>query len=135
MARELGLPWHHQRYVRCFVNGARRGELMEDAQAVDADFIAEWFGPETQGDLFELAPWLEAGEAPGGVTNYSWSALSRYARAGGEQLLQRYRWTWLPRVVENLAAAYQNLFLLTGAASARRGTAYAALRERTKTEE
>jgi hypothetical protein len=35
--RALGVPWLNRRYVAVYVNGNRRGTLMEDAQVPDSD--------------------------------------------------------------------------------------------------
>src|SRR5205085_308220 len=38
MARKLGTPYNHRRYVNMFVNGLRRGKIYEDAQQPNAAF-------------------------------------------------------------------------------------------------
>jgi hypothetical protein len=41
--RALGVPWLNRRYVAVYVNGNRRGTLMEDAQTPDSDDVKEHF--------------------------------------------------------------------------------------------
>ena len=41
MARQIGLPWNYKRYVNFFVNGVRRGTLMEDTQVPGNDRLLQ----------------------------------------------------------------------------------------------
>ena len=41
--RALGVPWLYRRYVAVYVNGNRRGALMEDGQTPNSDVVKEQF--------------------------------------------------------------------------------------------
>src|SRR5207248_5457752 len=43
LVRKLGLPWLYRRYVAMYVNGSRRGQLMEDSQVPGSEVIDEHF--------------------------------------------------------------------------------------------
>ena len=51
-------------YVAVYVNGNRRGTLMEDAQTPDGDVVKEHFPNDTDGWLYKMQPWFEFGPAP-----------------------------------------------------------------------
>ncbi len=64
--RALGVPWLNRRYVAVYVNGNRRGTLMEDAQVPDGDVVKEHFPNDTDGWLYKMQPWFEFGAVPVG---------------------------------------------------------------------
>ena len=45
--RALGVPWLYKRLVAVYVNGNRRGTLMEDTQVPDGDMVKEYFPNDT----------------------------------------------------------------------------------------
>src|SRR5205085_10770324 len=49
LLRSLGAPFLNRRYVAVYVNGRRRGTLMEDAQTPDGDVIKEHFPNDSGG--------------------------------------------------------------------------------------
>src|SRR5207249_2786633 len=90
MARQLGLPVGHKRYINFFFNGVRRGSLMEDAQRPDKQFLDEWFANQTDGALFNQQPWVEANDS-GSPTNYGWCTLNDFSTAAGSRNMARFR--------------------------------------------
>ncbi|HYV26998.1 MAG TPA: lamin tail domain-containing protein, partial [Candidatus Eisenbacteria bacterium] len=57
---QLGLPQSYRRYVRLYVNGQLRGGVVcEDSQQPSADFVAEWFPDNSDGDLHKVEDWFE----------------------------------------------------------------------------
>ena len=64
--RALGVPWLNRRYVAVYVNGNRRGTLMEDAQTPDSDVVKEHFPNDTGGWLYKMQPWFEFAPLPVG---------------------------------------------------------------------
>jgi regulation of enolase protein 1 (concanavalin A-like superfamily) len=119
--RALGAPWLNRRYVAVFVNGRRRGTLMEDAQTPDADVVKERFPNDTGGWLYKMQPWFEFGPFPQGASvpfnNYSWCNLMPYTTTGGVKKVARYRYNFLVRRTPVSANDYTNVFSLVDAAS------------------
>ena len=64
--RALGVPWLNRRFVAVYVNGNRRGVLMEDAQTPDSDLVKEHFPNDPDGWLYKMQPWFEFGPFPSG---------------------------------------------------------------------
>ena len=61
-----GVPWLYKRYVAVYVNGNRRGTLMEDTQVPDSDVVKEHFPNDTDGFLYKMQPWFEMAPFPSG---------------------------------------------------------------------
>ncbi|WCJ58246.1 lamin tail domain-containing protein [Fontisphaera persica] len=113
----LGLPFNHHRYVHFFVNGQRRGTILEDAQTPDPDLM-ESFWPETGGDgeLYKVTMWHEFEDnAATYVTTQA--TLQNFTTTGGAKKLARYRWIFSQRGNPESAVAYTNLFALVDAAN------------------
>ncbi|MDB6039507.1 MAG: putative secreted protein, partial [Verrucomicrobiales bacterium] len=121
--RQLGLPWNYRRYVAVYVNGNRRGTLMEDAQTPDADRIKEQFPKDSDGFLYKLQPWFEFDAGGKGFKNMSWCTLNAYT-TGGQKKLARYRWNFLNRRSPDSANNYTNVFALIDAANSYRSSSY-----------
>jgi hypothetical protein len=123
MARRIGLAWNYRRYVAMFVNGNRRGTLMEDTQTPGSDVIDELFPDDKDGDLFKLQPWFEfddvnvTGGSGAGFNNHSWCVLNNFLTTGGVKKQARYRWNFLVRAANVTANNYTNVFNLVNAAS------------------
>src|SRR6266540_2380287 len=116
MVRQLALPWNYRRYVAMYVNGNRRGTLMEDSQVPNGDVIDEYFPDDTDGQLFRLQPWFEFDANGRGFNNKSWCTLNNYT-TGGSKKLARYRWNYLTRKAQTTASDYANVFALIDAAN------------------
>jgi hypothetical protein len=120
MVRQLGLPWNYQRYVNMFVNGNRRGTLMEDTQVPASDVIQELYPDDDRGDLYKLSGWFEFDFGTGTALNfpfYSWCALNDVRGSDGQKRPADYRWNFLPRAVQDSANDYRDLFALIDAAN------------------
>jgi hypothetical protein len=116
--RALGVPWLNRRYVAVYVNGHRRGTLMEDAQTPDSDVVKEHFPNDTDGWLYKMQPWFEF--APFTFTSFnnsSWCNLMPYTTTGGAKKIARYRYNFLVRRSPVSATDFTNVFSLVDAAS------------------
>jgi hypothetical protein len=119
MARRLGLPQNYKRYVQMFINGARRGSLMEDTQVPNSEVVNEVFADDPDGDLFKLAIWYEFG-APAQVLSANGLGecyLNNYVTTGGVKKRARYRWNWQGRALHGTANNYTNVYGLIDAAN------------------
>src|ERR1051325_3370056 len=104
-----------------YVNGNRRGTLMEDTQVPNGDLVAEQFPDDADGSLYKLQPWFEFDAFPQGTytpySNNSWCTLNDYTTTGGIKKLARYRWNYLIRKVGESANNYTNVYALVDAAN------------------
>ncbi len=119
--RTLGVPWLNRRYVAVYVNGRRRGTLMEDAQTPDGDVVKERFPGDSNGYLYKMQPWFEF--APGvsipsiGFNNNSWCTLNSYTTTGGEKKAARFRYNYLVRRTPDSATNLNPVFALVDGAN------------------
>jgi len=124
--RALGVPWLYRHYVAVYINGVRRGTLMEDAQTPDADVVKEHFPDDSGGWLYKMQPWFEFAPSPSGYSmgfnNNSWCNMMPYTTTGGLKKRARYRYNFLVRRTPVSANDYTNVFSLVDAASSH-GTA------------
>ena len=118
--RALGVPWLNRHYVAVYVNGVRRGTLMEDAQTPDADLVKEHFPNDNDGWLYKMQPWFEFASSPSGYSmgfnNNSWCNLMPYTTTGGVKKTARYRYNFLVRRTPVSANDFTNVFSLVDAA-------------------
>ncbi|MHB8521324.1 MAG: lamin tail domain-containing protein [Limisphaerales bacterium] len=117
MARQLGLPWNYKRYVVMYVNGNRRGALMEDTQVPDGEVIKENFPNDTDGNLHKLYGWFEFADDGHTFDFDAWATLQNFTTTGGAKKLARYRWNWRARAVHGSANNFTNLYVLVDAAN------------------
>ena len=119
--RALGVPWLYRHFVAVYVNGNRRGLLMEDAQTPDGDVVKEHFPNDAGGWLYKMQPWFEFGPFPSGsaipFNNNSWCNLIPYTTTGGVKKLARYRYDWEIRRTPGSANDFSPVFSLVDAAS------------------
>ena len=119
--RALGVPWLNRRYVGVYVNGHRRGTLMEDTQTPDGDVVKEHFPNDSGGWLYKMQPWFEFAPFPSGASigfnNMSWCNLMPYTTTGGGKKLARYRYNFLSRRTPDSSSDYTNVFSLVDAAN------------------
>ena len=120
--RALGVPWLNRRYVAVYVNGNRRGPLMEDAQTPDSDMVKEYFPNDVGGYLYKVNRWYEF--APF-LSGYSLPTsleaecmLMPYTTTGGAKKVARYRFMFEYRRTADSANNYTDVFSLIDAASA-----------------
>ncbi|HXJ59613.1 MAG TPA: lamin tail domain-containing protein [Verrucomicrobiae bacterium] len=119
IGRQLGLPENYKRYMIMFINGARRGSLMEDTQVPNGDVIDGLFADDPEGDLYKLSIWYEFGP-PARVLSANGLAgctLNNYTTTGGVKKRARYRWNWQGRAVHGTANDYTSVYALIDAAN------------------
>lgn len=118
--RALGVPWLYRRHVAVYVNGSRRGTLMEDTQTPDSDVVKEHFPNDTGGWLYKMQPWFEFGPFPSGnsipFNNVAWCSLMPFTTTGGAKKVARYRYNFLSRRTPTSASDFTNVFSLVDAA-------------------
>ena len=119
--RALGEPWLYKRFVAVYVNGNRRGTLMEDTQVPNSDVVKEHFPNDTGGYLFKMQPWFEMAPFESDSTiafdNQSWCNLMPYTTTGGLKKPARYRWNYELRRTPDTDSDFTNVFLLVDAAN------------------
>ncbi|HXC98006.1 MAG TPA: lamin tail domain-containing protein [Verrucomicrobiae bacterium] len=128
--RALGVPWLNRRYVAVYVNGNRRGTLMEDTQTPDSDDVKEHFPNDTGGFLYKMQPWFEFAPALSGESmnfdNQAWCTLNSYTTTGGAEKTARYRYNFEIRRTPDSDNDFTNVFSLVNAANSYGSTNYVA---------
>ncbi|HEY1790009.1 MAG TPA: lamin tail domain-containing protein [Verrucomicrobiae bacterium] len=119
--RALGVPWLNRRYVIVFVNGNRRGYLMEDAQTPDSDVVKEHYPNDDDGFLYKMQPWFEFAPQLSGeymnFTNQSWCTLNNYTTTGGAKKMASYRYNYEIRRTPDSDNDFTNVYSLVDAAN------------------
>jgi hypothetical protein len=119
--RALGVPWLSRRYVAVYVNGNRRGVLMEDTQVPGSDMVKEYFPNDSDGFLYKMQPWFEFPPLPDGPTiafnNNAWCNLIPYTTTGGVLKPARYRFNFEIRRTPDSDNDFTNVFSLIDAAN------------------
>jgi len=119
--RALGVPWLSKRYVAVYVNGNRRGTLMEDTQVPGGDVVKEHWPNDPDGFLYKMQPWFEMAPFPSGTftafNNYSWCNLMPYTTTGGVKKPARYRYNFEIRRTPDSDSDFTNIFSLIDAAN------------------
>ncbi len=119
--RAVGVPWLYKRYVVVFVNGNRRGTLMEDTQTPGTDVIKENFPNDPDGFVYKMQPWFEMAPTASGPTigfnNESWCNLMPYTTTGGVKKVPRYRYMFEIRRTPDSDNDFTNVFSLVDAAN------------------
>jgi len=119
--RSLHVPWLNRRDVVVYVNGNRRGPVMEDAQTPGSDYVKEYFPNDSDGYLYKIARWYEFGPFNTGYVTpnnlASEAMITPYTTTGGAKKVARYRWTFENRRTPDSENNYTNVFSLVDAAS------------------
>jgi concanavalin A-like lectin/glucanase superfamily protein/lamin tail-like protein/CotH protein/Ig-like domain-containing protein len=126
--RSLGVPWLYKRLVAVYVNGSRRGTLMEDTQVPGGDIVEEYFPDDADGYLYKMQPWFEFAPSPSGSSfdfacptgfpcHNSYCNVMPYTTTGGLKKPARYRYMFLSRRTPDSAGNFTNVFSLVDAAS------------------
>jgi len=120
--RALGVPWLYKRYAAVYVNGNRRGYLMEDTQVPGSDVVKEHWPNDNGGFLYKMQPWFEMAPFPSGATmafnNDAFCALLPFTTTGGVKKAARYRYNFEIRRTPDSANDFTNVFSLIDAANA-----------------
>jgi regulation of enolase protein 1 (concanavalin A-like superfamily) len=120
---QMGVPSLHRRYVGMFVNGTRRGTVLEDAQQPSSDHVSEYFPDDDAGQLHKIEDWFEFDDAGNGRVNVD-ATLAKFTTTGGAKKTARYRWCWRPRAVRDNTHDFTNLFTLVDALGSTRPEPY-----------
>ncbi|HXB60623.1 MAG TPA: lamin tail domain-containing protein [Candidatus Acidoferrales bacterium] len=119
--RTLGVPWLNRRYVVVYVNGNRRGSVMEDAQEPDSDMVKECFPNDTGGFLFKMQPWFEFAPSLSGeelpFDNESWCTLNEYTTTDNAKKMARYRYCYEIRRTPDSDNDFTDAYSLVDAAN------------------
>ncbi|HSU53049.1 MAG TPA: lamin tail domain-containing protein [Candidatus Dormibacteraeota bacterium] len=119
--RALGEPWLYRRDVGVFVNGNRRGPLMEDVQVPNGDYVKEYFPNDSGGYLYKFNQWYEFAAQPSGVSigysKVSTHTLLPYTTTGGVKKVARYRLMYQIHRTPGSMNDFTNVFNLVDAAS------------------
>jgi autotransporter-associated beta strand protein len=119
--RALGEPWLYKRLVAVYVNGNRRGPLMEDTQYPNSDIVKEHFPNDSGGFLYKMQPWFEFAPFLVGSSNawgnFSWCNLMPYTTTGGALKVARYRYNYELRRTPDSYSDFTNVFSLIDAAN------------------
>ncbi|HEY3862719.1 MAG TPA: lamin tail domain-containing protein [Verrucomicrobiae bacterium] len=128
--RALGVPWGYRRYVAVYVNGNRRGTLMEDAQVPDSDMVKQYFPNDTGGFLYKMQPWFEFAPFPSGYaiseSAEAYCYLLPYTTTGGVKKPARYRYNFEIRRTPDNFDDFTNVFSLVDAANSFASSNYVA---------
>ena len=128
--RALGVPWLSKRYAAVYVNGNRRGTLMEDTQVPGSDVVKEHWPNDDGGFLFKMQPWFEMAPLPSGASmsfdNQSWCNLMPYTTTGGVKKPARYRYNFEIRRTPDSCNDFTNVFSLIDAANSSASANYVA---------
>ncbi|MDB6034611.1 MAG: putative secreted protein [Verrucomicrobiales bacterium] len=121
LLRGLGIPWVYRRYVAVYVNGRRRGQLMEDSRVPNGDVMKSQFPNDSNSFLFKFQPWFEVGmnqnaDHTVNWANKEWCYLLNWTTTGGAKKLARYRWHYQMRQTPDSASNYTNVYQLIDAA-------------------
>lgn len=113
--RALGQPWMNRRFVAVYVNGTRRGKLMEDSLRPTASSVnGEYFGDDSDGQLYKIQRWYD-GSSTSLIAD---CLLVNYSTTGGAKKIARYRPTWGLKDTSGSMSDYTNVFVLINAANA-----------------
>jgi len=128
--RALGVPWLNRRYVAVYVNGNRRGSLMEDAQCPDGDVVKEHWPDDADGWLYKMQPWFEFAPAPSGnsipFANNGWCTLQQFTTTGGVKKPACYRYNYEMRRTPDSMSNFNPVYTLVDAANTIGTSGYAA---------
>jgi hypothetical protein len=124
--RSLGLPWSYHRLVAVYVNGTRRGKLMEDAFRPTGGTVKDQYLADDSGvQLYKLQRWY-SGSSSGLISE---CLLQAYTNTGGAFKTARYRPNWALKESPGSLSDYTNAFALITAANAYNLSNYVALLE------
>ena len=110
IARKIGSPALHRRFVNVYINGVRRHQVMEDSQQPNGDFLDEHFSGDSGGPLYKAQDWIEYNDDHAGFQANTRAVLARNL-SGGLHKISAYRYRWTARSVSsgNDYAAYTQL--------------------------
>ena len=113
IAKKMGLPFSHQRYVQFVVNGINKGEVFADSQHPSSEYVATWFPQERDGDLYKIDDWFEFNDSV--AREFNENAMLRRYVSEGELKVARYRWSWEKKPNRGYVDDYSSLLELVDA--------------------
>ncbi|MBM3846364.1 MAG: hypothetical protein FJ405_08770 [Verrucomicrobia bacterium] len=99
IARKMGIPYNHRRFVFVYFNGVRRASsLYEDTQQPSSDVIAQYWPDDTDGPLHKIEDWFEFDDSGDNKSGNVDATLDQFLTLEGKKVA-RYRVCWRPRAV------------------------------------
>jgi len=126
IARKLKIPALHRRFVRLFVNGQQRQQVLEDTQQPGGDFLEEWFPNDDDGRLHKSQDWVEFHDNGMTALGDIRATLGKFTTTGGVKKVARYRFQWAPRGGDVLDNDFADFFALVEAHNEPNAAAYQA---------
>jgi hypothetical protein len=124
---QFALPNMYRRYVIMYVNGLRRGEVMDDIQQPSGATVEQWWPDDSEGTLLKTDCWDEFSDIGDRETGcLALNALVHF-NSGGVKKPARYRWVWRPRATRGTANDFSELYALIDAANAPTNTYQASM--------
>lgn len=122
LAYELGQAANHRRYHHLVINGddRGRGEIYEDSQQPNRDFVRQWFPEDSEGELFKIEDWFEFSDNFSRFNNDAELAAlwtTNLVTNQRELKKERYRWWFRKRAVQDSSHDYSELLHLVEAAA------------------
>jgi len=115
LLRALGTPWMYRRFVAVYVNGVRRGKLMEDACRPTAGTAKDqYFADDSDGQFYKIQRWYSGSSS----SLISECRLQHYTTTGGAKKAARYRPNWALKDSPGSLSDFTNLYTLITAANA-----------------
>ena len=115
MSRKLGAPFSYHRFVNMYMQGVKRGTIMEDVQQPNGDHERQWFPDADDGDLYKVQFWFEFNDNSFSPFSNAGASLARFTGADGGRYLPRYRQNFGKRAGQDSTSNYTNLFALVEA--------------------
>jgi hypothetical protein len=113
--REVGAPWMNRRLVAVYVNGTRRGKLMEDACRPTGGTVKDqYFANDPDGQFYKMQRWYEGSSTQLRSECY----LQQYTTTGGAKKTARYRPIWALKDSPGSLSDFTNVYALITAANA-----------------
>ncbi|MDA7680206.1 lamin tail domain-containing protein [bacterium] len=116
IAKQMDLPFSHQRYVQFVVNGFQKGEVFADSQQPSSEYVETWFPQEKEGDLYKIDDWFEFNDSV--AREFNENAMLRRYVSEGDLKVARYRWSWEKRPNGGYVDDYSSLLELVEALNA-----------------
>ena len=113
IAKQMDLPFSHQRYVQFVVNGIQKGEIFADSQHPSSEYVSTWFPNEDEGDLYKIDDWFEFNDSV--LREFNENARLRRYVSEGELKVARYRWSWEKKPNQGYVDDYSSLLELVNA--------------------
>ncbi len=124
IARKMGIPALHRRYVRVFVNGQQRQQVLEDTQQPGNAYLAEWFPNDDGGRMHKSQDWVEFQDDAMTELGDIRATLGNFTTTGSVKKTARYRWLWAPRAGDVLDNDFADFFALVDAHNQASASAY-----------